>query len=193
MTLLSILFAFVVAYFIGSIPTAYLLLKLRGLNVFEIGSKNMGAMNVARNVSYPLGVFILFLDIVKGTVAAYLASFISYEAVLAASVGVILGHAWSVFVKFRGGKALATSFGAILVIDPMLGLYSFTALMLFSLIFLKRNNLAGIASCITFIVLIPILQLPWSTLLAAPLMAGIVALRHLLAIQNMAKVNLSNE
>jgi len=187
MTFLTVLFSFAFAYCIGAIPTAYLLLRLRGLNVFEIGSKNMGAMNVARNVSYPLGAFILFLDILKGAVAAYLASLISYDALLAASVGVILGHAWSVFVKFRGGKALATSFGAILVIDPMLALYSFTALVIFSVIFLKRNNIAGLLSCITFVVLIPILQLPWSTLLAAPLMAGIVALRHLLAIQKMAK------
>ncbi len=188
MTFLSVVFAFIFAYFIGAIPTAYLLLKLRGLNVFEIGSKNMGAMNVARNVSYPLGAFILLLDILKGALAAWLASFISYEAVLAASVAVILGHAWSVFVKFRGGKALATSFGAILVIDPMLALYSFMALVVFSAIFLKRNNIAGLLSCITFVVLIPILQLPLQTLLAAPLMAGIVSLRHLLAIQNMAKV-----
>lgn len=189
MNLLLILFAFAFAYVIGSIPTAYLLLKLRGLNVFEIGSKNMGAMNVARNVSYPLGALILFLDIVKGAVAAFLASLISYDALLAASVGVTLGHAWSMFVKFRGGKALATSFGAIIVIDPMLALYSFVALGLFSLLLLKRNDLAGILSCIVFVILIPILQLPWSTLLAAPLMAGIVALRHLLAIQNNPKLS----
>lgn len=187
MTVLSVLFAFAFAYLIGAIPTAYLLVKLKGLNVFEIGSKNMGAMNVARNVSYPLGALILFLDIVKGSVAAYLGSLISYEALLAASVGVILGHAWSVFVKFRGGKALATSFGAILIIDPMLALYCFTALVLFSVILLKRNNIASILSCLAFLVLIPILQLPMSTLLAAPLMAGIVVLRHLLAIQNVAK------
>lgn len=135
----NILLSFVIAYFIGSFPTAYLAGRLKGKNIFATGSGNMGAMNTARNVGYVLGVLVLLLDLAKGALATYLGlQFADFTGALAAGIGVVLGHAFSVFVKFRGGKGLATALGVSLPLYPLGGLAALVLLLVFIALF--RNT-----------------------------------------------------
>ncbi len=120
----------ILSYFIGGFPSASLIASLKGKSVFKVGSSNMGAMNIARNLGYGLGALVLLLDLGKGALATYLGSFFSKEAALSAGLGVVLGHLWSPYVGFKGGKALSTTFGASLILYPFASLIIFTILML---------------------------------------------------------------
>lgn len=135
----DILLSFFLAYVVGSFPTAFLAGKLKGKNIFATGSGNMGAMNTARNVGYGLGLLVLIIDLAKGALATYLGlQLADNTGALAAGIGVILGHAYSVFVGFRGGKGLATTFGVSLPLYPFGGLAAL--LSLFILMALLRNT-----------------------------------------------------
>lgn len=155
--MLSSLLALGVAYLIGSFPSAYLAAKLKGEDIFSVGSGNMGAMNTARNLGYGLGALVLILDVGKGALAAWLGlRFSSPDFLLAfvATVGVVAGHAWSIFMKFKGGKALATAWGTTLPLYPLGGAAAISLLVLLSLTMKGRSNLAAVITCGVFPVLV---------------------------------------
>ena len=115
------------SYLLGSIPTAYLIGKSRGVDVFDIGSGNMGATNISRAIGLRWGVLVMLLDIFKGVVAITLSRVIMSHNPAAATVlsalAVILGHNWSLFATIltgtlRGGKGAATAFGTLMMIAP---------------------------------------------------------------------------
>jgi acyl phosphate:glycerol-3-phosphate acyltransferase len=146
----NILLSFAIAYLLGSFPTAYLAGKLKGKNIFTTGSGNMGAMNTARNVGYALGVLVLLIDLGKGALATVLGLQIaSFTGALAAGIGVILGHAYSVFVKLRGGKGLATALGVSLPLYPISGLAALVSLLLL-IALLKNSNRASIVLAVLY-------------------------------------------
>ncbi|MBK8576254.1 MAG: glycerol-3-phosphate acyltransferase [Elusimicrobia bacterium] len=96
------------AYFLGSIPTAYLMgWALRGIDIRTVGSGNVGATNVFRTIGKRAGVATLLIDMAKGLLAVELA--LIYRGgdfwPLVAGVAVVAGHSWSLWVNFRGGKA----------------------------------------------------------------------------------------
>lgn len=125
----SVLLTVVFSYFLGSIPTAYLIGKFHKVNIFETGSGNMGATNVARAVGFRWGIAVLVLDAMKGIAAIYLARYFMPETSKAAAttisaIVVIIGHNWSLFATLftgtlRGGKGAATAFGTLLMIAPI--------------------------------------------------------------------------
>jgi acyl phosphate:glycerol-3-phosphate acyltransferase len=146
----NILLAFGLAYLLGSFPTAYLTGKLRGKNIFATGSGNMGAMNTARNVGYGFGILVLLIDLAKGALATYLGLQIgSFTGALAAGIGVVLGHAFSVFVKFRGGKGLATGLGASLPLYPLGGLAALVSLFILMAL-LRNTNRASVVIAVLY-------------------------------------------
>jgi acyl phosphate:glycerol-3-phosphate acyltransferase len=114
------------SYLLGSIPFGYLLVRIfRGEDVRQTGSGNIGATNVSRK-SPALGVLTLLLDALKGSAAVMLAAFLSgpgratphYRALSLAALFAVLGHMFPVWLKFRGGKGVATGLGAFTVIVP---------------------------------------------------------------------------
>lgn len=111
------------AYLIGGIPFGYLLVRLRtGQDVRAQGSGNIGATNVLRTTGKSLGVATLLLDIAKGWFAVWLMGhFTGQHAVWCslAALAVIFGHAFPVFLKFQGGKAVASFVGAFLYLSPL--------------------------------------------------------------------------
>lgn len=145
--------ALAAGYFVGGTPTAVLAGRLRGHDIFEHGSGNMGAMNTARNVGVGLGLLVLVVDVAKGAAAALLGGWM-FEAAgavdpltgrLVGGVGAVLGHAWSPYVRFRGGKALAAILGASLPVAPFAG--GLTLLLLLALYLLSRRiTFAAVAS-----------------------------------------------
>lgn len=126
---LSVLLVVILSYFLGSIPTAYLIAKFHKVNIFEIGSGNMGATNVVRAVGLRWGIAVLILDVFKGIAAIYFSRHIMPETSKAAAttisaIVVIIGHNWSLFATLftgtlRGGKGAATAFGTLLMIAPI--------------------------------------------------------------------------
>lgn len=135
--LTPILIALVVGYLLGSLPFGYLVARAKGVNIFEVGSKNPGATNVRRVLGHGPGNLVLFLDALKGAAATGWVglglacgpggsswgilippdSNTEYLAVTGL-VASILGHSFSCFTKFKGGKSVATGAGGFLVLFP---------------------------------------------------------------------------
>jgi glycerol-3-phosphate acyltransferase PlsY len=117
------LVACLLAYFLGAIPFGYILVKLKtGGDVRSTGSGNIGATNVLRTTGRTAGVITLLLDIAKGYLAVWAAGRLTggdSTWMAAAAVVVMLGHAYPVFLAFRGGKAVASFVGAFLCLTPL--------------------------------------------------------------------------
>jgi acyl phosphate:glycerol-3-phosphate acyltransferase len=117
------LVAIVIAYLLGGIPFGFLLVKLtKGTDVRESGSGNIGATNVLRTTGRAAGVATLLLDIAKGYLAVWLAAELTGGApewTSLAALAVMAGHAYPVFLKFKGGKAVATFTGAFAYLTPL--------------------------------------------------------------------------
>lgn len=116
----------IVAYLIGSIPNGLLLGRLKGIDIREHGSQNIGSTNVARTLGFKYGVLVLLLDSFKGALIVALftlkilpASF-SLPSPLFYGLAAALGHSFSIYLKFKGGKAVATSAGVLIAYDPLL-------------------------------------------------------------------------
>lgn len=113
-----------VSYFIGGIPFAYIVGRVfGGLDIRQHGSGNVGATNVARVMGWRYGVPVFLLDALKGSVPVYIAIKYSglgpvHPLVILCGAGAILGHAFPVYLRFKGGKAAATSVGVFLVLAP---------------------------------------------------------------------------
>lgn len=105
----------VLNYLIGSIPFSYFIAKLKGIDLRDVGSGNVGATNVARSVGLIYGVVALLLDILKGFGAALLTLQLSQPVYLAGLA--VLGHNWSIFLGFKSGKGVATTLGILLAIS----------------------------------------------------------------------------
>jgi acyl phosphate:glycerol-3-phosphate acyltransferase len=117
------LIALVVAYLVGGIPFGYLLVRWKtGEDVREKGSGNIGATNVLRTTGRSIAVATLLLDIAKGLCAVWLADKLSHGSPLwmsLAALAVMAGHSFPVFLKFQGGKAVASFIGAFLYLTPI--------------------------------------------------------------------------
>lgn len=116
MTGLLIAVTLIGAYLLGSIPSAYIIGKFRkGTDIRQVGSKNMGAMNVIYNVGFWWGALVLAIDIGKGVIAMFVANILDIPdlAYYATGIIVILGHSFPIFLKFRGGKGGATAVGVL--------------------------------------------------------------------------------
>lgn len=122
--MLEYLYSFLIGYFIGAVPFSYLTVKLfTGKIIYKEGSGNVGAMNsyeITQN-KY-IGILNGLLDVLKGFFAVLLSKqlFISDTFIAISFISAILGHNFSIFIKFRGGRGLATAAGGMLLIYPIL-------------------------------------------------------------------------
>lgn len=125
--MLDILLSIAAAYIMGSIPTSYLVGKVKGVDVRKQGSGNVGATNVLRLSGKLPALFTLIVDILKGVIAVTLLATLFYNKnmplefnTLRAMLGMsaIAGHNWSIFLKLKGGKGVATSCGVLMVLLP---------------------------------------------------------------------------
>jgi glycerol-3-phosphate acyltransferase PlsY len=114
------------AYLLGSVPTGYILGSVAGVDVRKAGSGNIGATNVARVVGKRYAILTLVADIAKGFVPVIVALNIGLAPTATAFVGIaaFLGHLYPVFLRFRGGKGVATALGAFLGLAPWATLVS---------------------------------------------------------------------
>jgi glycerol-3-phosphate acyltransferase PlsY len=129
--------AIVCGYLMGSLPTAYAMGRLRkGVDIREVGSRNMGAMNVIYTVGMAEGITVLLIDVAKGAAAVFLARSLGTPPVieLACGAAAVLGHSFPVFLKFRGGRGGATCIGVLLFLIPKTFFIGFPLFLLVMLI-----------------------------------------------------------
>ena len=116
----------VLAYLFGSIPAGVLVARTYGVDIRKVGSGNIGATNVLRTLGWGPALVVAFFDVFKGGIAVLLARASGLEDWLLGGVALaaILGHNYSLFLGFKGGKGVATSFGTLLFLDPVLSLWT---------------------------------------------------------------------
>jgi len=141
-----------VAYFLGAIPFSYLITRWKtGGDIRNMGSGNVGATNVPRTSGKWSGLTALLLDVGKGVAAVYLGRALGGNEIWGAVAGffAIIGHSFPVFLKFRGGKSVATGGGAFLVLCP-LGIISSIVLFIVMLLIFRIVSLGSITASASF-------------------------------------------
>jgi glycerol-3-phosphate acyltransferase PlsY len=134
------------AYVLGSIPTAYLLVRwLKGQDIRDVGSHNVGALNTYRQAGTWAGIVVLLVDLAKGVLAVMVPRLLGAGdwALFITTPLVVAGHNWPVFLNFKGGKGAAAIFGISLVIVPWLTVITAGPSILVML--LLRNVVLGAA------------------------------------------------
>jgi acyl phosphate:glycerol-3-phosphate acyltransferase len=176
------LLAIVFAYLLGGIPFGYLLVKrTTGKDVRASGSGNIGATNVLRTTGRGIAVVTLLLDIAKGFAAVWFAAWITHSDAFwtsAAALAVMAGHAYPVYLRFKGGKAVASFIGAFLYIAPLALL---AVLIVFVAVvaatrYISAGSVIGAAAFPLAVWLID--HPPAPVLVAAIVAGGFIVIRH---------------
>ena len=146
----EMLLALLLGYLLGSIPFGLLLTRLAGKgDVRKIGSGNIGATNVLRTGSKPLAALTLILDCLKATAAILLAQrFIGAETGPAAAAGALVGHLYPVWLKFRGGKGVATLLGILIPLLPTAAIV-YAVIWLLLLLTIRISSVAGMTAAVS--------------------------------------------
>jgi len=171
-----------IAYLLGAIPFGYLLVKwTTGADVRAAGSGNIGATNVLRTTGRAAGVVTLLLDIAKGYLAVWIAGRLTGGDPIwmsAAALAVMAGHAYPVFLRFQGGKAVASFIGAFLCLTPLAmvcALLVFTGVVAWS----RQISLGSICAAATFPLAVWIVARPQHPIFLAAVLAGaFIVYRH---------------
>jgi acyl phosphate:glycerol-3-phosphate acyltransferase len=151
----------IIGYLLGSIPTGFLVAKARGVDIRAVGSGNIGATNVFRILGKAAGVFVLLADAAKGWVAVFVVARLCAAAFypggspralewfqLGAGVAAILGHNYTCWLHFKGGKGIATSAGVLVALTPW-GLL--VALGIWILVFALSRYVSLASICAAFV------------------------------------------
>ena len=176
------------SYLLGSIPTGYIVGKLAGLDIRRSGSGNIGATNVARVAGKGHGLVTLAADTAKGFVPAIIAQQLSFShtAVAVIAAAAFLGHLYPVFLRFQGGKGVATAFGILLALAPMATLAVmgvFTAVILAS----RTVSLSSIGAAVAAPVALWLFSYPLPWIVMTALFAAVIILRHRANIQRLLR------
>lgn len=181
------------AYLLGAIPFGYLLVKWKtGLDVRAAGSGNIGATNVMRTTGRVAGITTLLLDIAKGFAAVWLADCLgggNAAWTSAAALAAILGHAYPVFLRFKGGKAVATFVGSFLYLTP-LAVAAVIVVFLVTVAWTRHISLGSIVGAATFPLAVwLIVHPPIYVVIASVLGGALIIWRHRANIERLRAGN----
>jgi acyl phosphate:glycerol-3-phosphate acyltransferase len=157
-SVLSYIVAALAAYLLGSIPTGFLVAKAKGVDIRAVGSGNMGATNVFRVLGRTAGTIVLLVDALKGYAAAAwvcggLLEMFNVPAAdvethrVVAGIGAVLGHNYTCWLKFKGGKGIATSAGVYIALAPLAVIIALAAWIVFALL-TRYVSVASIAAAV---------------------------------------------
>ena len=179
MLYIKILAVVIAGYLIGSISSAILVGKFKGIDIRTKGSGNAGATNVTRVLGKKLGVVVFLIDFFKGVIACLVGFMVSHEVGVVCGFAAILGHNFPIYFGFRGGKGVSTSFGVILCLDWRIALILGTL----ELIMISTVKIVSVSS-LTVFALLPVVTLIlnmgtyYSNVIVTILLAILVFWRH---------------
>jgi acyl phosphate:glycerol-3-phosphate acyltransferase len=171
--------AVTLGYFVGSIPFAYLLSRHRGIDLRHAGSGNVGASNVLRTTGVRAAVLAMALDGAKGTLAVVMAQLLSGGLVttVVAAFASVVGHVYPVWLRFRGGKGVATAAGAFALLAPeALGIAS--GVFVITVIVTRFISVGSIAGALTLVIVAAISDVPGVVAVGATASTIVIIYRH---------------
>jgi glycerol-3-phosphate acyltransferase PlsY len=147
MDMIKYILLFIVSFILGSIPFGIIIAKAKGVDLKKVGSRNIGATNVLRSLGKWPAALTLLGDVLKGTAAVAIGRYFGVDPVYEGFVGLsaILGHNFSIFLGFRGGKGVATSLGVLGIYSPQTALFTFI-IWLLVVMFTKYSSLGALVS-----------------------------------------------
>jgi len=174
------------SYLIGSIPSGLVIGRLKGIDVREYGSGNIGTTNVLRTLGARYGAIVLIADVFKGAIAVVLARYIieTPTGEMAAGFGAVAGHDWSLFLKFKGGRGVATSLGALLPMAMPAPLTGVVGLAVFAVVVLASRyvSMASIAGSVAAVVAMAVFmgldRVPWQYLVYIVVVVVLIIYQH---------------
>ena len=174
------------SYLIGSIPSGLIIGKLRRVDIREYGSGNIGTTNVLRTLGARYGALVLIADVFKGVIAVLLARYIigSPMSEMAAGFAAVAGHDWSLFLKFKGGRGVATSLGALLPmampapLSGVIGLAVFVLVTLASRYVSLASIVGSVAAVVAMAVFMGIDRVPWQYLVYIVVVVALIIFQH---------------
>lgn len=188
-----IILAIIISYLLGSVPTAYLYGRFfKGLDIRKFGSGNIGATNALRVLGKKAGITVLFLDILKGFIAVFfLGDFIAPKVIFVSDevVRIILGlvcisgHNWTIFLNFKGGKGVATTFGVLIGLAIRIaGLKIVLILSIITwftvFIILRIVSIASVATALGLPIYAVVFKVPLPVRVLTAILSVLVILRH---------------
>jgi len=188
------LLVLVISYLVGGIPFGYILVRLKtGRDVRSMGSGNIGATNVLRTSGRGVAVATLLLDIAKGFFAVWLAGRLtghSADWMSLAALAVMAGHAYPVFLKFHGGKAVASFIGAFLYLEPV-PLLAVVVLFVIVVAATRHISMGSIVAAGSLPLAVWIIEHPPAMVVLASIVAGVfIIYRHK---ENIARIRAGTE
>lgn len=171
--------AVTVGYLVGSIPFAFLLSRHRGIDLRREGSGNVGASNVLRTTGVRAAVLAMVLDGVKGSIAVVIVQLLSAGAVAAvvAACASVIGHVYPIWLRFRGGKGVATAAGAFAVLAPeALGIAA--CVFVIAVLATRFISVGSLAGALTLALVATFSDVPGIVAIGATASALIIIYRH---------------
>ncbi len=178
----------VTAYLLGSIPFAYLIGRSRGIDISKIGDGNVGSFNVFRHAGFSAGIITLFADIGKGALAIVIARLLTSEVWLVLLAGgiAVIGHIFTVFLNFKGGRGVAAIVGVFLLLYP--SEMPIDLILAVIVLLITRNSIwMGVALFIPLPLLCYILGEPLYLILYSISLPCISGLAHWATTRNLSK------
>lgn len=187
-----VLAGIIISYLLGAIPTAYILGQiLKGIDIRKFGSGNVGATNAFRVLGATWGIIVLILDILKGIIpvtllANYFLNYWDFSSLLlriCLGLACICGHNWSIFLRFKGGKGVATTLGVlgglgVAVIQLRLVLCLVILVWLLTFLIFHIVSLASVLSALSLPLFMLILQQGKELLILSIILSSFIILRH---------------
>ncbi len=167
------------SYLLGSIPSAYLIGLIYGVDIRQAGSGSVGTLNTRASLGWKPAVPVLALDLAKGMLAVYLAGLAGTNLMLAGSMAV-LGHIYPLWLNFQGGKGLATGAGSLIAGSYHLSVVFFLLIFLISYPLLKQSDLSSILGTIAAVIASIVLY-GWDAFLL--LLGLIIIFKHLILLR----------
>jgi len=180
-------------YLLGSIPFGYIVGKLfKKIDIRELGSGNIGATNVFRILGPSLAFVVLIGDVGKGILSIYLVHFLNIDNSLISTIAglaVICGHDWSLFLGFKGGKGIATTFGVVFVLNPTI---SILALIIWGVVLITTRyvSLSSIFAVISIFILTILFKQPYEYIIFSAIILILGIFRHK---ENIERLKLKKE
>jgi len=176
---MNYILALVMGYLLGTVSASFIVGKLtKNIDIRKHGSGNAGATNTLRVLGLKAGLLVFFVDILKGVAAVLLGRLLAGEAGgMVAGAASVAGHIWPVFLNFKGGKGVATSFGVLVVMFPAIAFIQFIVLITL-VVFTRFMSLGSITAAVLLPILLVLFGYSWLYVVYGAALATLIVYLH---------------